>query len=197
MHILKNEKEKLQTAREEMNAIKTECQTDSKRKCGICLKSSSCRSKLNSCKDKLTLQERLEYGRSSAAHFCQRIIRNNCQLRADDCKIVCQNITRQNHSCRTLGKSQKAIEDSKRSLLWVSQVRALFTSGICRVHSITFDTKLTPDYIGDISVNAKLDVTIFGQRQQIEGVRLKFGQFARLSADIARNAVEWYRKTNT
>jgi hypothetical protein len=28
-------------------------------------------------------------------------------------------------------------------------------------------------------------------------VRLKFGQFARLAADVAINAVEWYRKTNT
>jgi hypothetical protein len=28
-------------------------------------------------------------------------------------------------------------------------------------------------------------------------VRLKFGQFARLAADVARNAVEWFRKSNT
>ena len=177
--------------------MKTECLKSSKTECDVCLKSSSCRNKLDSCREKLTLRERLEYERSSATHFCQRIIRNNCQLKAADCKMVCQNITSNNHSCKTLGQSQKAIEDMKKSLLWVSQVRAIFTSGLCRVHSITFETILTPDYIGDIYVHAKLDVTIFGQRRQIAGVRLKFGHFARLAADIARNAVEWYRKTNT
>ena len=63
------------------------------------------------------------------------------------------------------------------------------------IHSITFDTKLTPDDIGDIYVNAKLDVTLFGQKQRIEGVRLKFGIFARLASDIARYAVELFQKS--
>lgn len=197
MQILKNEKEKLQAARKEMNAIKSECQTDSKAHCDVCLRSSTCRNKLDSCREKLTLNERLEYSRSSATHFCQRIVRNNCQLTDDDCKAICQNMTETNHSCRTLGQSQKTIEDMKRNLLWVSQVRAIFTSGLCQIHSIIFQTKLTPDYIGNVYVKAKLDITIFGQRQKIDGVRLQFGQFARLAADIARNAVEWYRKTNT
>ena len=197
MRILNTEKEKLQTVREEMNAIKRECQTVSKAECDVCLKSSTCRAKLDSCRRKLTLKERLEYSRSSSTHFCQRVVRNNCKLTADVCKSVCDNITNTNNSCKTLGESQKRIEEMKKSLLWVSQVKAIFSSGLCQVHSITFETKLTPHYIGDIYMNAKLDITIFGQRQQIDGVKLKFGQFARLAADVARNAVEWYRKTNT
>jgi hypothetical protein len=197
MQILKNEKEKLQTARKEMSAIRTECQADSKTECDVCLKSSTCRTKLDSCREKLTLKERLEYSRSSATHFCQRVVRNNCQLTADDCKALCQNITKTNHSCKTLSQSQKTLQQMKKSLQWVGTVRAMFSSGLCQIHSITFETKLTPDYIGDIYVNAKLDITIFGQRRQIDGVRLKFGQFARLAADVARNAVEWFRKSNT
>ena len=198
MRILKNERLKLQTAREEMNVIKTECHRESKADCDVCLKSSTCRTKLESCREKLTLKERLEYSRSSATHFCQRIVRRNCQLTADDCQDLCQNITKTNHSCKTLEQSQDTIEEMKKGLLWVTQVRALFSSGFpFQIHSITFETKLTADYIGDRYVNAKLDVTIFGRRQQIDGVRLKFGQFARLAADVAINAVEWYRKTNT
>lgn len=197
MQIMKNAKEKLATARKEMSAMKTECQAESKTECETCLKSSSCRTKLNSCRRKLTLKERIAYSQSSAMHFCQRTVRNNCKLTADDCKELCQNITKTNHSCKTLAQSQKTIEKMKKSLLWVNQVKAIFSSGLCRVHSITFITKLTQDYIGDMYVNAKLDFTIFGQRRQINGVRLKFGQFARLAADVATNAVEWYRKTNT
>ena len=196
MQILKNEKEKLHTVRDEMNTIKTECQTESKTECDGCLKSSTCRKQLDSCRDKLTLKERLEFSRSSATHFCQRVVRNNCQLSADDCKAICKNITTTNHSCRALTQSLKAIEQMKKSLSWVSRVKAIFSSGLCQIHSITFETKLTPDYIGDMYVNAKLDITLFGQRQKIDGVRLKFGHFARLAADVARHAVEWYKKTN-
>ena len=197
MKIVKNEKAKLQIAREKMNVIKRECHTHSKAECDVCLKSSTCRTKLNSCREKLTLKERLEYSRSSANHFCQRIVRKNCQLTADDCQALCPNTTRTNHSCKTLDQSQKTIEKMRKSLSWVTPVKYLFSSGLCQVHSITFETKLTPDYIGEKYVNAKLDITILGQRRQIDGIRLKFGQFARLAADVARNAVEWYRKTNT
>lgn len=197
MRILNTEKEKLQTIREEIKAIRTECQTDSKAECDVCLRSSTCRAKLDFCRRKLTLKERLEYSRSSSTHFCERAVRNNCKLKADECKSLCKNITNTSHSCKTLGESQRRIEEMKKTSRWVRQVKAIFSGGLCQVHSITFETKLTPHYIGDIYMNAKLDITILGQRRQIDGVKLKFGHFARLAADVASNAVEWYRKTNT
>lgn len=193
--ILKNEKLKLQTARGEVSALRSDCHLASKKMCDNCFRSTSCQKKFYSCKNSLNPKERLKYGQNSARHFCQRLVKTNCNFGHDDCKFLCKNSTSGNNPCKLFDKSQRAVEDIKKSLFWVSHVRFLFTSEMFLIHSITFDTKLTPDDIGDIYVNAKLDVTLFGQKQRIEGVRLKFGIFARLASDIARYAVELFQKS--
>lgn len=195
--ILKNEKLKLQTARGEVSALRSDCHLASKKTCENCFRSTSCQKKFHSCKNSLNPEERLKYGQTSARHFCQRLVKTNCNVGLEDCKFLCKNSTSDDNHCKSFVKSQRAVEDIKKSLFWVSHVRFIFTSEMFLIHSITFDTKLTPDDIGDIYINAKLDVTLFGQKQRIEGVRLKFGVFARLASDIARYSVEWFRKSKT
>lgn len=197
--ILKNEKLKLQAARNEMNALKSECQSEGKTLCDNCLASSSCRSKLHSCKNHLKAQERRTFVKiNSAKHLCQRLVRDNCDLVHEDCKFVCKNSSAiGSNPCKSFDQSQRTVEDMKKSLFWVNQARAIFLSNLCHIHSITFDTRLRPDDIGDIYVNARLDLTLFGHRQRVDGVRLKFGIFARLASDIAKHAVDWYRKSKT
>lgn len=177
--------------------MRSECHLETKKICNACLRSSTCQRKLYSCKIGLNGEERRTYGKRSAKHFCQRLLRDNCDFEPEDCKFVCKNSTAENHPCKSFDQSKRTVDDIKRGLFWVYQAKAIFTSDVFRVHGITFDTHLRPDDIGDIYVNTRLDVTIFGKRQRIDGLKLKFGIFARLASDIARHAVNWYQKSQT
>lgn len=46
-----------------------------------------------------------------------------------------------------------------------------------------------------IYLETTLELTIFGQKQRLEGRRMDFNEFMKFSSEIAKYAVDWYQKT--
>ena len=68
-------------------------------------------------------------------------------------------------------------------------------SDLFQIHSLSFKTNVTSGNLEQLYLDTVLEVTIFGQRQRLDGLRMDFNEFVKLSSEIAKYAVDWYQKT--
>jgi hypothetical protein len=99
-----------------------------------------------------------------------------------------------NDSCLAYRKAAKALQKLEYSLQWVRQARFLISGSLFSIHSISFEAQTSPRDLLNTVVDTTFDVTIFGQRNKLRGLKLHLDSFSRLASEIAKQAVTWYDK---
>lgn len=128
--------------------------------------------------------------------ICHQLILDRCLVTETAPHNVCRFFSSKlNKTCaahETAAKSQRELE---RGLRWVKQAEQFMYSDLFQIHAISFKTNVTSANLEQIYLDTVLEVTIFGQKQRLDGLRMDFNEFVKLSSEIAKYAIDWYQKT--
>ena len=194
--MLESEMTHLKTAEREVKKRRKECAQSVKRECRKCLNNASCKAELETChlinRDK---PPRNPQHNNELRRFCQKTAVRGCHTTGAVCKRACASIEEKaNQTCKVFREASRSQHQLERGLKWIKQAETFMYSNLFKIHAISFEASFSQTDVKNTFVDTSLEITIFGQRHRLKGMRLKFKAFARLSSEIAKHAVEWYRK---
>lgn len=181
----------IKIAEKEVKQRSKDCIKTSKKHCGRCLNQRKCLSALLNCYKSTTPQRKS----SSLNTICQELSLDNQVEANNSCQTFISLIDLySNKSCRQYHEAAKKLQKLKQSLKWVRQARALVSGNLFNLHSISFEAQVLPSDLKNTVVDTTFDVTIFGQRNQLKGLKLHLESFSKLATAIAKKAFMWYDK---
>ena len=183
--MLEKEMSELKSAKREVKRKRTECAQTVKRDCSSCMKNGECASSLETC--------RTSVGKET--HVCQRFVLDGCLGSEVACHNVCSFLSSNaNKTCATYNAAATSQRKLERGLKWMKQAERSMNGNLFHIHGISFKTNVSSvvDFEHFI-MDTSLEVTIFGQRQRLEGLRIGFNDFVKLSSEIATHAWDWYQ----
>jgi len=181
----------IKIAEKEVKQRSKDCIKSTKNHCAKCLKHQDCLSALLNCYKATTTQRKM----TSLSAICQKLLLDD-QLEANNSCLAFSSLigSYSNNSCRKYHEAAKKLQKLQQSLKWVRQARALISGKLFNLHSISFEASVVPSDLQNTVVDTTFDVTIFGQRNQLKGLKLRLESFSKLAAEIARKAFVWYNK---
>ena len=202
--MLESEMSKLKSAKGEVQRLRRECVKAIKRECSSCISHGACASSLSSFDPNKVLKSSTNTSEkkrdtkraTSTMDICHKLVLDRCLATETAPHNVCRFISSKlNKTCtahETAAKSQRELE---RGLRWVKQAEQFMYSDLFQIHAISFKTNVTSANLEQIYLDTVLEVTIFGQKQRLDGLRMDFNEFVKLSSEIAKYAIDWYQKT--
>lgn len=194
--MLEQEMSELNSAKGEVQRKRRECVQTIKRDCSSCMKNRECASSLETC--------RTSVGKKTPANSlggkrnpidCQRFVLDGCLGSEVACHNVCSFLSSNaNKTCATYNAAATSQRKLERGLKWVKQAERSMDGNLFHIHGISFKTNVSSvvDF-EHFHMDTSLEVTIFGQRQRLEGLRIGFNDFVKLSSEIATHAWDWYQ----
>ena len=195
---------KLKSAKGEVQRLRRECVKAIKRECSNCMSHGTCASSLSSFDPNKVLKSSTNTSEkkrdtkraTSTMDICHKLVLDRCLATETAPHNVCRFISSKlNKTCtahETAAKSQRELE---RGLRWVKQAEQFMYSDLFQIHAISFKTNVTSASLEQIYLDTVLEVTIFGQKQRLDGLGMDFNEFVKLSSEIAKYAIDWYQKT--
>jgi len=203
--MLEQEMSELKLAKGEVQRLRRECIKTIKRDCSSCIGNNECARSLTSCLTDMGLkspsngsERKRDTKRASATTLdvCQQFTMERCLASETACYNVCRFISsKANKTCAAYDAAATAQRKLERGLRWVRQAEQFMYSELFQIHSISFKTNVTSASLEQLYMDTSLEVTIFGQKEKLEGLRMKFNEFVKLSSEIAKYAWDWYQKT--
>lgn len=203
--MLEQEMSELKSAKGEVQRLRRECIKTIKRDCSSCIGNRECASSLENCSVDMGIntathgsERKHDTKRASATtmDICQRFIIERCLVTETACFNVCRFISsKANKTCTAYDAAATAQRKLERGLRWVRQAEQFMYDDLFQIHAISFKTNVTSANLEQLFMDTSLEVTIFGQKQRLEGLRMEFNEFVKLSSEIAKYAWEWYQKT--
>lgn len=178
----------LNSAKGEVQRKRRECVQTIKRDCSSCMKNRECASSLETCRTNLG-------GKRNPTDICPRFVMNGCLGSEVACHNVCRFLSSNaNKTCATYNAAATSQRKLERGLKWVKQADRSMDGNLFHIHGISFKTNVSSvvDF-EHFHMDTSLEVTIFGQRQRLEGLRIGFNDFVKLSSEIATHAWDWYQ----
>lgn len=192
--MLESEMSRLKSAKSEVQRLRRECNKTIKRECFWCLNHGVCASSFSDAQN--TTQKKRGTPRiGSPLDICHQVVMKRCLVNSgyhNVCRFVSANLSKTCAIHRSAARSQKDLE---KGLRWVKEADQLMYSELLQLHSISFKTNVTSTNLEKIYLETTLELTIFGQKQRLEGRRMDFNEFMKFSSEIAKYAVDWYQKT--
>lgn len=184
------------SAKGEVQRLRRECVKTIKRECTSCMSHGVCASSLSSKASKTstnTSERKRDTKRTgSTMGICHQLVMDRCLATETAHHNVCRFISAKlNKTCAAYEAAAKL----ERGLRWVRQAEQFMYSDLFQIHAISFKTNVTSSNLDQIYMDTALEVTIFGKKQRLDGLRMNFNEFVKLSSEIAKYAVDWYRKT--
>ena len=173
----------LKSAKGDVQRRRKACNKTVKRECSNCVHNKSCAEFLERCRSEREL--------SPLADVCHLLVLDRCLPTEGACRNACALIgSKANETCASYevaAKSQRELEQG------IRQAEHFMYKDLFHVHAISFTADITSESLDVIHLDTSLEVTIFGQKQRLDGLRMKFSEFISLSSEIAKYALEWYR----
>ena len=192
--MLESEMSRLKSAKGEVQRLRRECNKTIKRECSKCMNLGVCASSFSGAKT--STQKKQDTQRiGSPLDLCQQVVMKRCLVDPryhNVCRFVRGKL---NETCAAYRGAAKSQKDLERGLRWVKQADRRMYSELLQLHSISFKTNVTSANLEQTYLDTALELTIFGQKQKLEGRRIEFNEFMKFSSDIAKYAVDWYEKT--
>ena len=192
--MLESEMSRLKSAKSEVQRLRRECNKTIKRECFWCLNHGVCASSFSDAQN--TTQKKRGTPRiGSPLDICHQVVMKRCLVNSgyhSVCRFVSANLSKTCAIHRSAARSQKDLE---KGLRWVKEADQLMYSELLQLHSISFKTNVTSSNLEKIYLETTLELTIFRQKQRLEGRRMDFNEFMKFSSEIAKYAVDWYQKT--
>ncbi|KAK3755318.1 hypothetical protein QZH41_014628, partial [Actinostola sp. cb2023] len=189
--MLATEMSKIKTAEKEVKQLSKDCSKSAQKSCAECMDQSNCFSALLSCY-KGMLRHR---GATTLQSICHRIAADSRLATNNTChKFIAVIGAYSNNSCFAYHEAANTLQKVQRSLRWVRQARVLVSGSLFNLHGISFEAEVLPINLRDTVVDTTFDVTIFGQRNVLKGLKLRFDSFSRLASEIAKKAFVWYNR---
>ena len=197
---------RLKLAKGEVQRLRRECVKTIKRECSSCISHGVCANYLSNGNFKLkssvktstnTSEKKRDTQRTSLTiDICQQVVMERCLATEATYHNVCRFISSKlNKTCAAYETAARSQRELERGLRWVKQAYQLMYSDLFQLHAISFKTNVTSANLEQIYLDTALELTIFGQKQRLEGLRMDFNEFVKLSSEIAKYAVDWYQKT--
>ena len=203
--MLESEMSKLKSAKGKVQRLRRECIKTIKRECSSCLVQRLCARSLRSLgagnrelkTPTNTSEEKRNTKRArSSMEICQQLVMERCLAIETTYHNVCRFVSAKlNKTCAVYEAAAKSQRELERGLRWVRQAEQFMYSDLFQIHSLSFKTNVTSGNLEQIYLDTVLEVTIFGQKQRLDGLRMDFNEFVRLSSEIAKYAMDWYEKT--
>lgn len=195
--MLETEMTRLKTAEREVKRRRKQCAQVIKHECRKCLQNSTCKAELQRCYIMNRIkQSRKSHDNSELRKFCQKTAIRGCHTTGTTCRRACASIDKKaNETCKEFREAARAQHQLEKGLKWVKQAETYMNSDLFKIHAIWFEATFSQINLKKVFVDTSIEITIFGQRHRLKGLKLKFKAFARLSSEIAKHAVSWYRKT--
>lgn len=128
--------------------------------------------------------------------ICHQLVLDRCLATETAPHNVCRFISSKlNKTCAAHEAAANSQRELERGLRWVKQAEQFMYSDLFQIHAISFKTNVTSANLEQLYLDTVLEVTIFGQRQRLDGLRMDFNEFVKLSSEIAKYAMDWYQKT--
>lgn len=202
--LLEKEMSRLRLAKRDVQRLRRECVKTIKRDCSICAGNKVCASSLVTClsdmgvKTPLNGSERKHDTKRASAtpvDLCQHFVMEHCLATEAACYNVCRFISsKANKTCAAYEAAAASQRKPERSLRLMKQAGQFMYSDLFQIHAISFETNVTSTHVEQLYMDTSFEVTIFGQKQRLEGLRVKFNEFVKLSTEIAKHAWDWYQK---
>lgn len=189
--MLEEEMSKITVVEKEVKQRSKDCIKTSKKHCIKCMDQPECLSALFTCYKTNKPQKKS----ASLLSICQRLSLDSRLGTNTTCLAFSNAIgSYSNNSCLAYHEAAKRLQKLQRSLKWVRQARALVSGNLFNLHSISFEAQVLPSDLQNTVVDTTFDVTIFGQRNRLKGLKLHLDSFSKLAAEIAKKAFLWYNK---
>lgn len=202
--MLEQQMSKLKREKGQVQRLKRECVKTIKRDCSSCSENKVCDSSLVSCISNMALKtpinasERkydLKRANATPVDVCQQFVMNHCLGNETVCSHVCRFISsKTNKTCAAYEGAATSQRKLERGLRWVKKAEQFMYSDLFQIHAISFKTNVTSTDLEQLYMDTSLEVTIFGQKQKLEGLRMEFNDFVKLASEIAKYAWDWYQK---
>ena len=194
----------IKSAKGAVQRLRRKCAKTIKQDCSICNKDKLCASSLSQCAidtgAKMVLNaSRAKYDSKRAnatkTDNCQRLVMARCLATDTTCFNACRFLSSNtNKTCAGYQADAASQRKRERRLRWVKRAEQFMNSDLFQIHAISFKTNVSSTNLQHLSMDTSLEVTIFGQREKINGLRIDFNDFVNLSSEIAKYAWEWYEK---
>lgn len=197
--MLEQEMSELRSAKGKVQGMRRECARTIKQDCSGCIGNRECASFLVSCSSKIAkkMQTNSSEDKRNTIDVCQRFVMGRCLAAETACYNACKFVSlKANKTCAAYNAAAVSQRKLERGLRWVKQAEQFMDGNLFQIHAISFKTNVTSAInLEQLYLDTSLEVTIFGQRQRLEGLRMEFNEFVKLSSEIAKYAWDWYQKT--
>lgn len=201
--MLEVEMSRMKSAEMEVRRLRKECVTSIEHECDKCFSDVTCKASLSKCHKEVNLKksdsndnDKPLVSKSAATETCQTIVLEGCQAAHNSCHEICNaTSSRANKTCWSFEVAVRAQRDLERRLKWVHETDTFLNNDLFQIHAITFDAALASEISDQVSIETKMEVTVFGKKHTLKGLMLSFHEFAKLASEIAKQAVDWYQKS--
>ena len=195
--MLEVEMSRLKSADLEVQRRRKKCHAVVQQECDKCVGDTGCAASWSKCHQKgdqaANPGRRLQ---TTDSGLCRTMALKGCQNATGSCHATCHAIqTRANTSCHALERAVRAQKSLEQNLKWVHEADAHVNSDFFQIHAMKFAAALADDHVVPVSVEATMDVTVFGKQHSLGGLQLGFHEFARLASEIAKHAIDWYQQS--
>lgn len=202
--LLEQEMSQIKSAKGAVQRLRRECAKTIKQDCSICNKDKLCANSLSHCtidtEGKMTLNaSRRKYdskrGNITKTDNCQRLVMARCLATDTACFNACRFLSsKTNMTCARFQAAAASQRKGERRERWLKRAEKFMNSELFQIHAISFKTNVSSVNLEHVFMDTSMEVTIFGEREKINGLRIDFNDFVNLSSEIAKYAWEWYEK---
>lgn len=195
--LLEHEISELKSAKREVQRLRRECDKAIRQDCSICTNDKMCVSSLLNCH--IDTGTNKPFNGSERKHgptdTCQRLVMERCLATETACFNACRFVSsKANKTCEAYQVAAASQRKLERGFQWVRRAERFIYSELFQIHAISFKTNVSSRTFEHLFMDTSLEATIFGQKEKLEGLHIKFNEFVNLSSEIAKYAWDWYQK---